>query len=183
MWTSPRGQFSALSESYWINYRNSLLSSKALLSPYLSHWVKLESPLLPFAASVELYSRKNKTAFTKKGRLKLKWEKEGDSEKYHDLETVLKDIKFGFERAQTGTQLTQVFHSFGGDSSHRCSELGAGKLWCLHCIVRTTSPPFARCWYPPSGLGDTSEQCWTKCSQRRTHTTQGSLHTSAFHSE
>lgn len=63
--------------------------------------------MLPFAASVELYFRKNKTAFTKKGRSKLKWEKEGDSKKCHDLGAVLKDIMFGFECTQTGTQLTR----------------------------------------------------------------------------
>jgi len=45
----------------------------------------MDLPLLPFAASVELYSRKNKTALTKKERLKLKWEKGGDSKKCHDL--------------------------------------------------------------------------------------------------
>lgn len=135
MWTSPRGHLAAFSESYWIKYQNSFLNRQALLSLWLSHWVKLDSSLLPFAASVKLYSRKNKTALTEKGRVKLKWEKEGDSKKYYDLGPVLKDVRFGFKCTQTGTQLTQVFHSFGGDSGHRYSEWGVGRLWDLqmHC--------------------------------------------------
>lgn len=128
MWTSPRGHLAALSEGHWIKYRNRFLNSKVFLSPWFSHWVKLESTLSLLAVSVKLYSRKNKTALTKKGRLKLKWEKEGDSKKYHDLGAVLKDIMFAFECTQTGTQLSQVFHSFGGDSSDRYSELGVGRL-------------------------------------------------------
>lgn len=136
MWTSPGGHLAALSESYWIKYRNNFLNSQALLSSWLSHWVKLGSPLLLFAASVELYSRKNKTALTKKGKLKLQWEKEGDSKKYRDLGAVLKDIMFVFERTQTATQLTQVFHSFGGISSHRYSQLGVGRLWCLQLCCK-----------------------------------------------
>lgn len=135
MWTTPRGHLAALSEGHWIKHRNRFLNSKVFLSPWLSHWVKLESTLRLFVVSVKLYSRKNKTALTRKGKLKLKWEKEVDSKKYHDLGAVLKDVVFGFECTQTGTQLSQVFHSFGGDSSNRYSELGVGRLWCLqlHC--------------------------------------------------
>lgn len=53
--------------------------------------------MLPFAASVKLYSRKNKTALNEKGRVELKWEKEGDSKKYYDLGPVSKYIRFGFK--------------------------------------------------------------------------------------
>lgn len=129
MWTSPREHLAVLNESYWRKYRNRLLNIKALLSLWLI-WVKLETPLFRFSASVKLYSRQNKSALTK-GDLNSGGGREETPKSImiEDLSWIILSVNLNTFRL--GTQANRVSYSVGGDSSHRYGELGIRRLWYL----------------------------------------------------